>query len=65
MYKLSTCSTYHILDKISTSEASVIITCNKTVMLVRRVFRCGVFFLKKSTWHVAFFEFFLSFLFKH
>ena len=34
-------------------------------MLVRRVFRCGVFFLKKSTWHVAFFEFLLSFLFKH
>ena len=64
MYVLSTCSTYHILDEISTSEASVIITCNETVMLVRRVFRRGAFF-EKFYLARGFFEFFLSFLFKH
>ena len=33
------CSGSHIVDEIQMNEANVIITCKKTVMFVRRVFR--------------------------
>ena len=57
-------SSYHILDEIPTSEASLIITCKKSVVFVRRVFRRVAFFLKNShtsgTWLFLNFCFFFS-----
>jgi hypothetical protein len=38
-YMKRMCSGSHIVDEIQMNEANVIITCKKTVMFVRRVFR--------------------------